>query len=199
MRLIVREVSAERGGRLVLSNVSFAASSGELVAVTGPNGAGKSTLLRLVAGLLTPASGELRLDPAPAGEPGEMMHYVGHRDALKRSFTIAEMLGFWQALSGGSSDIEAAIEAVGLGGLGHLPVSILSAGQGRRVALARLLVTERPVWLLDEPTSTLDAAAEALFGGLVAAHLARGGIAIAATHRPLPLAAAVTVPLGRPA
>jgi len=208
MRLTAAGLSAVRGGRPVFADLSFTLSPGELLAVTGPNGAGKSTLLRLVAGLLRPSAGSVTLEfssdpPAPdrggrEQEPlsiGENAHYLGHLDALKPALTVRQNLDFWRRLWGGG-DIEAALEAVGLEPLGDLHASVLSAGQRRRVALARLLVAQRPLWLLDEPLTALDAAAEAGLGRLIADHLAGGGMAIAATHRGLPVKPTATLALG---
>lgn len=199
MRLTADSVVAERGGRRVLADVSFALAAGDLLAVTGPNGAGKSTLLRLVAGLIKPAAGRIVLDPEPEASRGSACHYLGHLDALKRSLTVAENLAFWRHLWGGAGDIAEALAAVGLDGLDHLPAGVLSAGQRRRAAIARLLVAERPVWLLDEPTTALDAAAEVMLGHLIARQRAAGGIVIAATHRALPTPPSATLSLGRAA
>lgn len=196
MRLTGEGLAAERGGRTVFSGLGFAVAAGEMLAVTGPNGAGKSTLLRVVAGLLQPAAGALRLDPEPeAGIPASV-HYFGHLDALKPSLTVADNLGYWRRLYDGRGDIEEALDQVGLAHLLDLPAGRLSAGQKRRVALARLLVSKRRVWLLDEPATALDTAAEATLGRLIAAQLAGGGLVMAATHRPLPLAPAATLSLG---
>jgi heme exporter protein A len=194
MRLIATGLAASRGGRAVFADLSFTLQPGGLLAVTGPNGAGKSTLLRLVAGLLQPAAGTVVLEGSD-GEIGENAHYLGHLDALKGGLTVRQNLDFWRRLWG-DGDIEAALEAVDLEPLGDLHVSVLSAGQKRRVALARLLVARRPLWLLDEPATALDAAAEAGLGRLIADHLARGGMAVAATHRALPVAPTATVALG---
>jgi len=199
MRLTGEGLLAERGGRPVFSGVGFAIGAGEMLAVTGRNGAGKSTLLRIVAGLLAPAAGMVRLEPEPeAGIPASV-HYFGHLDALKPSLTVADNLGYWRRLYGGAGDLESALGQVGLAHLIDIPAGRLSAGQKRRVALARLLVSERPVWLLDEPATALDAAAEATLGRLIAAHLGAGGLVMAATHRPLPLAPAATLSLGEAA
>jgi heme exporter protein A len=195
MRLTGTGLSAIRGGRTVFTDLSFSLRAGELLAVIGPNGAGKSTLLRLVAGLLTPAAGAIVLEPAGDDGVGRQAHYLGHLDALKAGLTVRENLGFWRRLWGGGG-IEAALAAVGLEPLGDLPVAVLSAGQRRRVALARLLVTRRLLWLLDEPATGLDVAAEASLGRLIADHLAGGGMSIAATHRDLPLTPAATLRLG---
>ena len=160
--------------------------------MTGPNGSGKSTLLRVLAGLLAAESGSVRLDGAAfeIGSPRELCHYLGHRNAMKREMTVAENLSFWKSFMGDSpggvgAGIEDATEALALGGISHLPFGYLSAGQQRRMAMAKLLVADRPVWLLDEPTAALDASADRLFATLVTRHLGAGGIVVAATHQPL--------------
>ncbi len=196
MRLTGTEVAAERGQRRVFEGVAFSVGAGELLAVTGPNGSGKSTLLRIIAGLLAPASGAIVLDPAPADSIGAESHYLGHLDALKPALTVAENLRFWRKVWRGKGDIDEALEAVGIARLADLPVSTLSAGQKRRVALARLLVAPRQLWLLDEPTGALDTSAEAMLGRLITRHLAGGGLVVAATHRPLPVTAAARLSLG---
>jgi heme exporter protein A len=195
MRLNGSGLSAVRGGRTIFAGLAFSVNAGELLAVTGPNGAGKSTLLRLIAGLLHPAAGTVALDPAPAGGLSGEVHYLGHLDALKPTLTVAENLRFWRRLWAGSGSIEASLDAVGIGGLDFLPAGVLSAGQKRRVALARLLVAHRPIWLLDEPLTALDAAAEGILGGLIAGHLGRNGIVVAATHRDLPVPPSATLAL----
>jgi len=197
MRLTGSELTAVRGGRTVFSGRSFALADGELLAVTGPNGAGKSTLLRMVAGLLRPAAGAIALDPAGDGGTAAATHYLGHLDALKSEFTLKQNLDYWRRLWRGGS-VEAALSEVGLGHLANLPVGVLSAGQKRRAAIARLLVVHRPLWLLDEPATSLDAAAEENFDRLLRSHLASGGIAIVATHRNLVVAPSATLALGSP-
>jgi heme exporter protein A len=196
MRLTGKGLSAERGGRTVFAGLDLAIAGGELLAVTGPNGAGKSTLLRLIAGLLRPAAGAITLDPAPENGIGGAAHYLGHLDALKPTLTVAENLLYWRRLYDGAGKTEAALESVGIAHLADLPAGRLSAGQKRRAALARLLLAERPLWLLDEPATALDAAGEAMLGALIAAHLGRGGIVVAATHRPLPVTPAAMLRLG---
>ena len=194
MRLVAEGLSAKRGEDLIFQDISFEIASGEALVVKGANGSGKSTLLRVLAGLLPAHSGAAKLLAAaqPVERVGEAAHYLGHRNAMKRELTVEENLSFWQSFfcdfAGGTGlPVIEAVEAVGLGGIAHLPFGYLSAGQQRRMAMAKLLVSWRPVWILDEPTAALDAAAETMFAGLVTAHLARGGIAIAATHQPLGL------------
>ena len=192
IRLVVEGLSAQRGEDLIFHDISFVLSAGQALVVTGPNGSGKSTLLRVLAGLLEALSGTVRLEgiSADIGHPRELCHYLGHRNAMKRELTVTENLAFWKSFMGDSPGgrgigIEAAVEALGLGGISHLPFGYLSAGQQRRMAMAKLLVAHRPIWLLDEPTAALDAKADRLFAGLVERHLGAGGIAVAATHQPL--------------
>lgn len=179
-------LECRRGGRIVFSGVDFSLSAGEALAITGPNGSGKSSLLRLIAGLVPAAAG--RLQRQPAGDDrsiGETAHYLGHQDALKLSLTVAENLGFWISYLGGVGRAQVALEAVGLGALADLPAVYLSAGQRRRLSLARLAAIERPLWLLDEPSSALDEAAQDMLVTLMRTHLAAGGMIVAATHVPL--------------
>ena len=192
MRLSASRLSVERGGRIVFSNLTFAIEAGESLVVTGHNGAGKSTLLRALAGLLPLAQGELSLTPASEETLAEQAHYIGHADALKASLTVIENLEFHAALlqsgRGGWGPSEA-LAVFGLAHVAHLPATYLSAGQRRRAALAKLLVAPRPIWLLDEPTTALDAGAQSLLSAIMAAHLADRGLIIAATHARLDLPA----------
>ncbi len=187
MRLLGRGVSCVRGGREVFSALDFEASSGEALAVTGPNGSGKTSLLRLTAGLLAVSGGSIGLE----GGEGELTlpeqaHYLGHRDALKPALSVAENLIFWRDFLGGEPlDAGQSLAAVGLDHAARLPAAYLSAGQRRRLSIARLLAVRRPVWLLDEPTNALDTAGQKLFAGLMGDHLSQGGLIIAATHAPL--------------
>jgi heme exporter protein A len=191
MRMIGASVAIERGGRRLFSDLSFEAAAGQLLVVTGPNGAGKSSLLRAIAGLLSIADGAVTLEGGVDQQSiGEQAHYLGHANALKGALSAGENLKFWAAMLGpweaGAArrpmPVDEALERVGLAHAIDFPVSILSAGQKRRVALARLLVAYRPVWLLDEPTAALDAAAEARLVEIMRAHLADGGLIVTATH-----------------
>ena len=187
MRLAGHDLACIRGGRQVFAGVNFAVGSGEALAVTGRNGAGKTTLLRLIAGLLEPSSGRIELTGGLADiSVGEQAHYLGHREALKPALSVRENLDFWYAFLGGrDASLASALDAVGLEGLAALPAAYLSAGQRRRLALARLLAAPRPIWLLDEPTAALDTAGQQRLAELMRAHLAGGGIIVAATHAPL--------------
>jgi len=198
MRLTAAELVCHRGGRNVFSGVSFAVASGEALTVSGRNGAGKSSLLRMIVGLLRIAAGQLALE---GGDPelsiAEQAHYLGHQDALKSSLSVAENLGFWAGFYGvRSAEIGTSLEAVGLGALANLPAAYLSAGQRRRLSIARLIAAPRPIWLLDEPTSTLDAAAQSRLADLMRAHLAGGGLIVAASHGPIGLGDARELQLG---
>jgi heme exporter protein A len=192
MRLIADELGGERGGESVFSGIGFTLGAGEALTVTGPNGAGKSTLLRVVAGFLPVAHGHVALEGGGEDYPtvASACHYLGHSNAMKTPLTVAENLAFWRDFLSGTNrglSISEALERVGLEGIGHLPFGYLSTGQRRRAAIAKLLVTHRPLWLLDEPTAGLDKASEARFAGLMQAHCAAGGMIVAATHLPLGL------------
>ena len=179
MRLIAEALTSTRGGRSLFSDLSFSVEGGEALVLMGPNGAGKTTLIRIVAGLLAPSAGAVRLDGGDAERSvGEQCHYVGHLNALKAGLTVEENAGFWCRFldQGGAADrVEAALLAFGLAELGDIPAAYLSAGQKRRLGLARLLLAERPVWLLDEPTVSLDQAAQEMLAAAAGAHLAAGG------------------------
>jgi heme exporter protein A len=185
-------LAAFRGERLVLRDLDFAVEPGSALVLTGPNGSGKSTLLRLLAGLVPPAAGRLlwRNENALTDLPehAARLSYVGHLDAVKPGLTVAENLRFAARL--GKRPVIEALAAMGLAELGELPARMLSAGQKRRLALARLVLKDAPLWLLDEPATGLDAAAVDRFGALAAAHLRNGGLVVAATHVPLPMQAA---------
>jgi heme exporter protein A len=184
MRLSASDLGCQRGGREVFAGVGFSVAAGEALIVSGRNGAGKSSLLRMMAGLVRIAHG--RLDLA-GGDPeltiGEQAHYLGHQDALKPSLSVAENLQFWSDFLGAApTAFREPLAALGLETLAELPAGYLSAGQRRRLSIARLLAVKRPIWLLDEPTSTLDAAAQRRLRDFMRAHLAGGGLILAATH-----------------
>jgi heme exporter protein A len=190
-------LAAFRGERLVFRDLDFVVAAGEALLLTGPNGSGKTTLLRLLAGLLRPAAGTLLWDGADAladlPVQARRLMYVGHQDAVKPAFTAAENLRFAARLNGGA--VGKALVAVGLEELADLPARMLSAGQRRRLTLARLALSHVPLWLLDEPTLGLDARSVERFGAMLESHRARGGIAVAATHLPLPLSNATELAL----
>lgn len=186
--LVASAVSAFRGERLVLRGIDLTVPDGGAALLLGPNGAGKSTLLRVLAGLKRPEAGDVQWRGASVSEPGADLAYLGHLDAVKPGLTVRENLAF----PPGASD---ALDALGLAALADVPGRMLSAGQRRRVALARLVGRNAGLWLMDEPTLGLDADSVTALGVLLAAHRASGGVVIAATHLPLPLPGAVEVRL----
>lgn len=191
-------LACRRGLKLLFARLSLCARAGVPLVVTGPNGTGKSSLLRILAGLLAASEGTVRLEGAGEAPLAECVHYLGHEDAVKGALTVHANLAFWRAVLGETGlGVGEALEAVGLGGLSRLRAGVLSAGQKRRLAMARLLASRRPVWILDEPTTALDAAAQQMFAGFARAHLAQGGILVAATHTPLDLGPGDELRLGR--
>ncbi len=184
--LVAEQLAAIRGERLVFSGIGFSVAAGGALLLVGPNGSGKSTLLRLLAGLVRAEAGRVlwRGEDALAdlAEHAGRVAYLGHLDAVKAGLTAAENLSVW-----GMRAVDEALAALGLAALAELPAKLLSAGQRRRLAVARLLARPAPIWLLDEPTLGLDAASVARFGALLATHRASGGVVVAATHLPLPL------------
>ncbi len=197
MRLLGSDLACFRGGRQVFSGLSFAVEGGEALVVLGPNGVGKSSLLRLVAGLVPSFGGQLCLEGGDRELTiGEQAHYLGHQDALKPSLTVDENLAFWSRYLGGGEATQPALAAVGLDGIAQLPAAYLSAGQRRRLSIARLIAVKRPIWLLDEPTSALDTAAQDQLAGCMEQHLAGGGLIVAAAHGPIGLQAAKELRLG---
>jgi len=191
MQLRGRDVRCVRGGREVFSGLDFAVAGGEALAVTGRNGSGKTSLLRLIAGLLAPGGGSIAIEGGDTELTlPEQAHYLGHRDAQKPALSVLENLAFWRDFLGGEvADATDCLDRVGLAHALELPAAYLSAGQRRRLSLARLLAVRRPVWLLDEPTTALDASGQTMFADLMREHLAGGGLIIAATHGPLGIAA----------
>ncbi len=209
MTLTVDDLHLERGGRALITDLSFVVSPGEALVLVGPNGTGKTTLLRAIAGLFTQTRGTIRVadghsDVGPVDDisVAERCHVIGHKNALKASLTAAENLAFWgtylgTAKSAVAARVDEALTQFDLRALASIPAGYLSAGQRRRLGLARLLVADRPLWLLDEPTVSLDSASTALFADVVNAHTAQGGSVVAATHLALGLANARELNLGR--
>ncbi|MFN3273156.1 MAG: heme ABC exporter ATP-binding protein CcmA [Paracoccus sp. (in: a-proteobacteria)] len=172
--LTVHDLTVSRGGLRAVEGVSFTLDAGEALILRGPNGIGKTTLLRTVAGLQPPVAGQI-------GMAEDAVAYAAHADGLKPALSVAENLAFWARVFGGA-EIGAALATMDLEALADRPAGALSAGQKRRLGLARLLVTGRPLWVLDEPTVSLDTASVARFGAALRAHLAGGGAALIATH-----------------
>lgn len=194
MWLEAENLAGERGGETIFSHLSFTIGTGQALVVTGPNGSGKSTLLRIICGLLAPEAGEVKLTEGTQIVPVRAAcHYLGHQNAMKPALSVRENLLFWQKFNGGEAlDIGAALEAVDLAGVEHLPFGYLSTGQKRRVSIAKLLVSHRPLWIVDEPTAGLDKASEARFAELMREHMRQDGMIIAATHIPLGLDGAIS-------
>ncbi len=189
-------LACRRGERLIFAGLGFAVPPGGALVLTGPNGSGKSSLLRLMAGLIPPEAGmlawdgtALRADPAAHRA---RLHFIGHQDAVKPVLTVAESVAFWAGMRGGG-DVTAALERFGLAPLASWPCRLLSAGQRRRVALARLVASPAPLWLLAEPTTGLDGEAVADLLAAIAAHRAEGGRVVLSTHAALPIDGAETL------
>ena len=201
MKLVVKDLAVNRAGQEVVSGISFELASGESLVVTGENGSGKSTTLRSLAGLLPLAKGQISLFDENGKQfenpVREYCHFLGHENGMKPTLTVRENLDFWQQFMGEELlPVEEALEEVGLTHAIDNPYYYLSAGQKRRVAIARLLVSDRPIWILDEPTSGLDAHSVRLFAGLAKAFTDDDGILIAATHLPLGLKKTKTLEIG---
>ncbi len=185
MKLKADQLTCVRGGRVVFRDISFALSSGESLLLTGPNGSGKTSLLRMVAGFIDPADGQLDLDGGDKElSIGQHAHLVGHLDAVKAVMTVEENVTFWSAFLGGG-DVENALETFKLDHLREIPAGLLSAGQKRRLGLCRLALVPRALWLLDEPSVSLDEASRKILAGLVDDHVADGGMVMASTHSDL--------------
>jgi len=183
--LEARDIACERGGRVLFQGLDFALQPGEALLVSGPNGAGKTSLLRQLAGLLPLEAGHLSAPGAEAGMAvAELCHYVGHLNAVKSAFTVRENLAFWAEFAG-DGNVDAALAAFGLGPLAEISAGLLSAGQRRKLGLSRLFAAPRPIWLLDEPSVSLDTASVKRLDAAIRDHLKAGGIAIVSTHVPL--------------
>lgn len=187
-------VACDRGGRRLFEGLSFSLEPGDALLVQGPNGTGKTSLMRQIAGLLPLAAGEVSVAGAEAGTPAaELCHYVGHLNGIKASLTVRENLAFWREYlaSGpetegfGGGGVDAALDVFGLGAIADISAAFLSAGQKRKLALSRLFACPRPIWLLDEPSVSLDTASVGRLGRAIEAHGQAGGIAIVSTHVPL--------------
>jgi heme exporter protein A len=196
--LSARSLACERNGRLLFSNLDFTMKSGDYVELRGPNGTGKSSLLRLLAGLLPQAAGSIELDGTTStDEPlATHLHFIAHDMAMKAAMTVRENLQFWCDVLGGTN-INAALSAFALEPLKDDPVQLLSAGQRRRLALSRLFVAARPLWLLDEPSTALDQNSTATLHAHMKMHVANGGMILAAVHGETGLTPSQTLDLGR--
>ena len=212
MELRAEDLTVSRGDLTLARGVSFTLAAGDALTVMGPNGSGKSTLLRALIGLHAPDEGTVTLRMGDGEVPvGENAHYLGHGNALKADLTVRENLRFWARLmdagggtgadegrDGGDDLVAEAVGALDLGSLVDLPAGVLSAGQRRRVALARLWVAPRPLWVMDEPTAALDRRSEGSVRDMIGAHRGEGGMVVAATHLDLGLEDARTLALGGP-
>ena len=181
--LTVHDLAIARGGRVLFEALSFAVQSGGYAEIRGANGSGKTSLLRAIAGFLKPSGGEIAF--ANVEEPSEALHYLGHLNGLKPAASVSAHVRYWAGLLGGGGSEHEALSRVGLKRIADLPARALSQGQSRRLALARLLAAPRPIWLLDEPAAALDANGRRMLSEIIAAHLADGGVVLAAVHEPL--------------
>jgi heme exporter protein A len=201
VQLVAEKLILCRGGRTVVDGLSFRLKAGETLRLTGANGAGKTTLLRALAGFIAPNEGSVRLEGAGEDdERREQLHFVGHLDGIKAHLSVAENLAFWAGYlsdrPASEASLAAALDRFGLDGLEDIPAGYLSAGQKRRLALARLAVAKRPLWLLDEPTVSLDASAVDRLIAAINEHIAGGGLAVVATHAALKLDSVREIRLG---
>ena len=191
MKLVVENLTCKRGLRTIFEDLSFSLEAGKGLLLTGANGSGKTTLLRMLAGFIEAAGGSVHLEGGDEErELAEQCHYVGHHNGIKHSFTVRENLAFLREFldeEGDDSRYREALDIFNLNGLEDIPAGIMSAGQKRRLGLARLVLIRRPVWFLDEPSVSLDVQSVEILAGVVSKHIEQGGLAIAATHVPLGL------------
>lgn len=190
----VEALALARGGRLLFEGLNLAADAGAYVEIRGANGSGKTSLLRALAGFLKPRAGRAAIENVD--EPALSLHYVGHLNGLKGAASVSAHLRYWAGLLGGSCNEEGVLASLGLERVAHAPARTLSQGQARRLALARLLIAPRPVWLLDEPAAGLDSQGRTILAQLIEAHCADGGLALAAVHEPLGPAPRLIMTLG---
>lgn len=188
IRLNVRDLTLSRGDQTLISGLTLALDPGQALWLTGPNGIGKTTLLLACAGLLTPDSGTAQWTQQDS-ELGsrEALAYAAHRGPERSGLTLGEELAFWQSLNGDSLSLEERLASVGLAGRIKTPVIGLSAGQRRRLSLARLMASNRAAWLMDEPLAGLDTDGRALVTSTLGRHLTDGGMALIASHQPVPI------------
>lgn len=192
VRLVADALELVRGGRTLFRDLSFKAEPGAFVEIRGPNGSGKTSLLRALAGFLRPRAGSIRFEGAE--EPSLALHFLGHQNGLKGVASANAHVGYWAGLfGGGQRDV---LDRVGLARAADLPARVLSQGQARRLALARLLTAPRPVWLLDEPAAALDSNGRGMLAELIAEHCRTGGVTLAALHEPLGVPPSHTITLG---
>ncbi len=200
VRLQIKGLVLQRGFRRLVTDIDLNCEPGDIIALQGPNGSGKTTLLRAIAGFHTPAAGRITLSRAKGEEveePGEVLSFLGHQDPIKAGEKLIDQLRFWADLCGARRPlVSETLARVDLEKQAGLPGGVLSAGQRKRAALARLLLENRAIWLLDEPASPLDQEGRALFGQLLEQHARRGGIVLAAVHDPLPGVTARILKLG---
>jgi len=201
-RFAGQDLCCVRGDRTVFRGLGFAVEAGGALLLTGPNGSGKSSLLRLMAGLARPAEGSVGWDDGDLGEDPEWhfqrLHYVGHLDGVKSALSVAENLAVWARLRGGDGAVDDALARFGLAQLSDIPARLLSAGQRRRLALARIAASPAELWLLDEPTVALDRGSVAALLATIEAHRASGGMAVIATNVDFPVADSVTLDVSQP-
>lgn len=195
--LRLSQINVSRGGRRVIANLDLDVPRGRAILLQGPNGAGKTTLLRAISGLLTPDSGTIEVAGASPDMPrAELCHWIGHGNGLKSQQTVRDNLSFWSRYlgrDGSGADVERALATFDLEPLADIPVTDLSAGQKRRAGLARLAAAARPIWLLDEPTTSLDTQTTQLVADVIDDHLATGGLAVIATHLAMNITGSETI------